>query len=267
MGTAQVQGELWGAQASDWARLQEPAWRPVFEAALDRAGVAPGCRLLDVGCGAGGALAIARERGASVSGLDASENLVAVARERLPGAPIEIGEMEALPFPDASFDIVTGINAFQFAGNLVQALREARRVCRPGGAVLMLTWGRREDCQLMSVTMAPVLALLPPPPAPAPGARTPGPMLDSGAAEAAMRDARLDVVDGGEFDAELVFPDEPTAIRALLSAGVTVRAVRVAGEDRVVAAIRGTLPQVARADGSVAWRNRFRWTKAVRSDR
>jgi hypothetical protein len=42
MGTAQIQGELWGAKAADWAELQEPAWKPVFEAALSHAGAWPG---------------------------------------------------------------------------------------------------------------------------------------------------------------------------------------------------------------------------------
>jgi ubiquinone/menaquinone biosynthesis C-methylase UbiE len=99
--------------------------------------------------------------GADVAGLDASDNLVALARERLPGAPIEIGEMEALPFADECFDVVTGINAFQFAGDMVRALSEARRVCRTGGTVFLLAWGAREDCELMSIAMAPMLALLP----------------------------------------------------------------------------------------------------------
>jgi cyclopropane fatty-acyl-phospholipid synthase-like methyltransferase len=73
MGTAEVQGALWGARARDWADIQEPAWRPVFEAALRHAGVGAGTLLLDVGCGAGGALALAREMGAEVAGLGCRE--------------------------------------------------------------------------------------------------------------------------------------------------------------------------------------------------
>jgi cyclopropane fatty-acyl-phospholipid synthase-like methyltransferase len=91
MGTAEVQGELWGARARDWADVQEPPWRPVYEAVLTRVGVLPGAKLLDIGCGAGGALAVARGLGAEISGLDASEALAAVARERLPEAHIEVG--------------------------------------------------------------------------------------------------------------------------------------------------------------------------------
>lgn len=74
-----------GVWARDWAELNEPAWRPVFEAALDVAELTSGKLLLDIGCGAGGALVIARRRGAEVTGLDASANLAAIARKRLAG--------------------------------------------------------------------------------------------------------------------------------------------------------------------------------------
>jgi SAM-dependent methyltransferase len=261
MGTAQIQGELWGAKAKDWAELQEPAWQHIFQAAMAHAGVGLGIRLLDVGCGAGGALVIARKLGAEVAGLDGSENLVAIARERLPGTRIEVGEMEKLPFEDESFDVVTGINSFQFAADLAQALSEARRVCRRGGTVFMLTWGRREDCQLMTVTVSAVMALLPPPP---PGSQ-PGPLLDEGAVEVAMRKAGLGPVETGEIAADLAFSDAETAIRANLAAGVNVKAARQVGEARVSDAIRATLPAVTRPDGSVVWSNRFRWTKAKRN--
>ena len=112
VGTAATQGELWGAKARDWAEIQEPPWIPVFEQVLDLAGVGAGARLLDIGCGAGGALVLADARGAEPAGIDASEALIAVARERIPRARLEVGEMEELPFPDDSFDAVTGINAF-----------------------------------------------------------------------------------------------------------------------------------------------------------
>ena len=93
--------------------------------------------MLDIGCGAGGALLVARRLGAAVTGLDAAQALVEIARERLPGARIEIGEMENLPFEDGTFDLVTSFNAFQFAENPIHALQEAGRVCRPEGTILM----------------------------------------------------------------------------------------------------------------------------------
>src|SRR4051812_45684886 len=107
MGSAQVQGALWGAAARDWAELAEPVQRPFFEAALDAIGVWDGMALLDAGCGAGLALTIAAERGAVVTGLDASPGLLAVARERLPDADLREGDLEQLPYADDSFDAVT----------------------------------------------------------------------------------------------------------------------------------------------------------------
>jgi SAM-dependent methyltransferase len=259
MGTAKIQGELWGARAEDFAALNEPAWREVFATALDAAGVGTGTRHLDIGCGAGGALVMSRERGAEVAGFDASEALAAIARRRLPGASIDVGEMEALSFSNEAFDVVTGINSFQFAGDLVAALREARRVCKPGGAVLMLTWGPREACELMRVTMPAIIALLPPA---RPGAAPPSPIADPGFIEGKMEAAGLAVADARDFSSALEFSDAATAVGAIMSA--SARAIAHSGEDVVRAAVTATLPAVSRTDGSVIYNNRFRWVKAVR---
>ncbi len=55
MGTAEIQGELWSKVPQDWATLQEPMHKPLWEAMLDRAMVGSGTRILDAGCGGGGA--------------------------------------------------------------------------------------------------------------------------------------------------------------------------------------------------------------------
>jgi SAM-dependent methyltransferase len=258
VGTAQIQGELWGSRARDWSEANEPAWDPVFEFALRQAGVTTGTRLLDVGCGSGRALSIARAKGAEVSGLDASPGLVKIARHKLPAARIEVGEMEELPFDDEVFDVVTGINAFQFAGEMVRALSEARRVCRRSGTVMMLVWGRREDCELITVTMPALFALLPtaPPDKPAPVLSEPGVI------EGLMGRAGLSPTGSGEIGAPLAFPDAGTAVRAILSAGPSARAIKLAGEATVARAVAGTLGPVTQPDGSVVYQNRFRWVTA-----
>ncbi|HET7714431.1 MAG TPA: class I SAM-dependent methyltransferase [Bauldia sp.] len=258
-GSAAIQGDLWGARARDWAEINEPAWGPVFETALRLTGAGPGKRLLDVGCGAGGALRIAREQGAYVAGLDASPNLAAIARERLPDARIEIGDMEDLPFADDSFDIVTGINSFQFAADVVRAFAEARRVLRKDGTLLMLVWGRPEDCQLIHGTARMVFALLP---SHRPGAPVSRPWHEPGVIEGLMRDAGLEPKDAGEVAADLVFPDVDAAVRTVLSA--SERAIRHAGEPVVTKVIRDSLPPFIQPDGTVVWRNRFRWVIAAR---
>lgn len=259
MGTAAIQGELWGARARDWADVNEPAWRPIFETAVKQAGAGPGKTLLDIGCGAGGALVVARDLGAEVAGLDASTNFVAIARERLPGARIEVGEMEDMPFDDETFDIATGINSFQFVGDIVRALAEAGRVLKKGGTFLMLVWGKREDCELISGTASSVFALLPP----MPDARPPLPFAELGVIEGLMREAGLQPTGSGEFPGALVLPDIDAAVRTVLAA--SARAIRHAGEKAVADAVRGTLPRFTRPDGSVVWNNRFRWAAATRS--
>ena len=51
-----------------------------------------------------------------------------------------------MPYADASFDVITGFNAFQYAASPQAALAEARRVARAGGAIVVATWGLPEDC-------------------------------------------------------------------------------------------------------------------------
>jgi SAM-dependent methyltransferase len=152
MGTAQIQGELWGARAREWAELQERAFLPLYEAAFEAAKDTKGTRLLDAGCGAGLALQVAAQRGARVSGIDAAQALVAIARERLAGADIRVGEIEELPFADAAFDVVTGFNSFQYAGDRVRALSDAKRVAKPGGVVIAAVWGDRARCEMAPIS-------------------------------------------------------------------------------------------------------------------
>jgi ubiquinone/menaquinone biosynthesis C-methylase UbiE len=70
-------------------------------------GVRAGDRLLDVACGAGLALELARLRGARCAGIDASPRLVAVARDRNPDGDLRVGDMHALPWDDNAFTVVT----------------------------------------------------------------------------------------------------------------------------------------------------------------
>jgi SAM-dependent methyltransferase len=167
--------------------------------------------------------------------------------------------MEALPFADESFDVVTFINSLQFAGDPVRALAEARRVTRAGGAVLVLVWGPREECELISITASAVFALLPPSPQ---GGSPPRAWAEPGVIEDVMREAALAPREEGDFPGALVLPDAITATRAVLSA--SARAIGHAGVEAVTAAIAATLPRVTQPDGSIVWNNRFRWVRATR---
>ena len=124
-------GRAWGARALDWAYLFEPYARPANEVLFDRLDVRAGVRLLDIACGSGLAASYPNRLGAQVSGLDASDALIQIARERTPGSDFRVGDMSALPFADASFDVATSFNGIW--KGCEAALNEARRVLRPAG--------------------------------------------------------------------------------------------------------------------------------------
>lgn len=112
--------------------------RPLIEATLDGLALAPGTRHLDVGFGGGLLLELAHRRGVrELAGVDPSEAAVEWLRaraRRFGGAALrlEVGAVEALPFPDASFDVVASTNTVYFWPDLPRAFGELRRVHAPG---------------------------------------------------------------------------------------------------------------------------------------
>lgn len=141
MGTEEWRGVDvgWGRRATEFAALSEPGNCREYVALHQALGVQSGDHLLDIACGAGLALELAAARGATCAGLDASERLVAVARDRSPEADIHVGDMHALPWQDASFDVVTSFRGIW--GTTPDALTEALRVLRPGGRLGLTVWG------------------------------------------------------------------------------------------------------------------------------
>ena len=139
------------ALASGYARHWGPVIRPAAEALLDRIEPQAGARILDVGTGTG-TLAIELLRRwprAQVTGLDPSGSMLdlagAAAIERLGDPVVErfervVGVAEALPFDDASFDLALSSFVLQLVPSRAAALREIRRVLRPGGRFAWATW-------------------------------------------------------------------------------------------------------------------------------
>jgi SAM-dependent methyltransferase len=256
--TAETNGRLWGSRAQDWANLNEVSLRPVYETVLTRLSVGKGTRYLDVGCGSGLAAQLAANRGAEVHGIDAAEALLAIARSRSPNGDFRHGDLESLPYVDASFDAVTGFNSFQYAANPEIALREAKRVCKPDGAIVIVTWGKPEGMQAASA----VTALRPLLPAPPPGA--PGPFALSD--ETALRNFATSAgLNPGEiFDVEAIyaFPDKEAAIRAWNSSGVAARAMENTSEETVSEAHANAIAPFRQADGSYRLSGTFRCLSA-----
>src|SRR4051812_9568087 len=131
--------EGWGRKAVDFATLSEPANCREYVALHHRLGVDAGDRLLDIACGAGLALELARLRGAVCAGIDAAPRLVAIARDRTPAPDVRGGDMHALPWRDGSFDVVPSFRGVW--GPPPAALAEIHRVLAPEGRVGLTVWG------------------------------------------------------------------------------------------------------------------------------
>jgi ubiquinone/menaquinone biosynthesis C-methylase UbiE len=256
-GSAAVQGELWSARARDWAEVQEATMLPLYASVLARTRVGSGMQLLDAGCGSGMFCGLAAARGASVAGLDAAEALVTIARERVSDGDLRVGEIEDLPWADASFDLITGFNAVQYAASPVHALREARRVARPGAPVIIATWGEPLHCEAAAYLGA-LDGLLPPPP----GAPGPFALAEPGALERLVREAGLAPIESTVVECTWRYTDLDTALRGLLSAGPAVSATRHAGEEPVRRAVTAAIAPFRTLQGSYHVENTFRFLVA-----
>ena len=131
--------EGWGRKAVDFSALSEPSNSREYVALHHRLGVDAGDRLLDVACGSGLAIELARLRGAECAGIDASRRLVAVAQYRNPGCDIRVGDMHYLPWDGATFDVVTSFRGIW--GTTPAAVDEIYRVLRPSGRLGLTVWG------------------------------------------------------------------------------------------------------------------------------
>jgi SAM-dependent methyltransferase len=137
----QRQRAMWSAgDYPEIARTIEPVAQEVVAAV----GVQAGETLLDVATGSGNAALEAARRGARVTGLDLTPELLTAARARAGAEGHEIafveGDAEALPFADDSFDRVTSVFGAMFAPDQARAAAELLRVCRPGGTVAVAAW-------------------------------------------------------------------------------------------------------------------------------
>jgi SAM-dependent methyltransferase len=250
-------GQAWGSRAHEWAQTEEQQL-PTYEAALDRLGVGAGHRVLEVGCGSGVFLRAAADRGATVSGVDSSERLVELARRRAPEAELVVGDLQSLPFGDDAFDVVAGFNAFFFAADMVAALREAGRVARAGGSVVIQVWGRHGTCDLEAIkqVVRPYFPRYDPREPPPPDLAEPGTL------EGIAAVAGLTPVEAFDLSWAYVYADEDALTRSLLSAG-GVGAAAGAREGDVRRALIDVLAPFRSEDGGYRLENTWHFLIAT----
>lgn len=125
-------------------------WHSVYESALQD--LEPPCRILDVACGTGTLVRMARQRGLDAIGLDCCQGMLVAAKGRI-GNPVQNGHFTnssaySLPFEDGVFDTVVSTGAVSGMDDAPQALREMVRVTRPGGVVRIIDYWCPRDPQL-----------------------------------------------------------------------------------------------------------------------
>lgn len=220
--------EGWGRRAVEFSTLAEPAACREYVAVHHRLDVGQGDRVLDVACGSGLAIELAQVRGAIGAGIDASPRLVAVARDRNPDCDIRVGDMEALPWGDETFDVVTSFRGIW--GTTPAAVAEARRVLVPGGRLGITVWGNVGK---------------------SPGAWMMAPFLWAtdekvqhqsdmvalgrpGVGEAFLRERGFDVAERFEVPFVFEFPDPQTYARGLAATGPAYEAIQSIGEEAFI---------------------------------
>jgi ubiquinone/menaquinone biosynthesis C-methylase UbiE len=117
-----------------------PFFTPFGEALVEFAQIQSHERVLDVGCGAGAALAPASERAASAVGVELSPVMAERARQAAPSAEVHVGDATSLDFDDGSFDVVLSAFTVFFMPDPTAALTDWRRVLAPGGRIVLSTW-------------------------------------------------------------------------------------------------------------------------------
>jgi SAM-dependent methyltransferase len=228
--------EGWGRKAVDFATLSEPGNCREYLYVHHHLRVDAGDRLLDVACGSGLSLELARLRGAECAGIDASARLVSVARFRNPDGDIRVGDMNDLPWEDGTFQVATSFRGIW--GTTPDAVTELYRVLEPGGRVGLTVWGH--------LKVSPgAWALAPLRLAAEEKVENQAAMVSlgrPGAAEALLESSGF--VDVRRVDVPMAweFPDPEVYARALASTGPAFEAIQNVGE----AAFRRTAVELAR---------------------
>ena len=218
---------------------------------MEATDIGPGKNVLDIGCGAGHSSELIKTAGATVVGVDAAQGMVDYASETFDGIDFQAGGIEELSFGDDEFDVVFAANSVQYAADLVTALQELKRVCKPGGSIVAGLFGPPE-----TVSYKPVLGALgqfmPKPP---PGGKPGGPFRLSapGVLEEGFISAGIEVSRTGEANCPFEYGSWDQFWRGTRAAGPTQMAISLAGLEAVEEATHKAVEPFIAEDGSISF--------------
>jgi ubiquinone/menaquinone biosynthesis C-methylase UbiE len=119
------------------------------------------CSILDVGCGTGTLLALAKKKAMECHGIDLSQGMLDCARKKVPDANLRVGDFENIPYNDNTFDYVVATNAIgSVKVNPSQVLAEMIRVCKPGGEIRLADYAEPQRRSLLQKVIILLFRLL-----------------------------------------------------------------------------------------------------------
>lgn len=254
MGSAKDQAGVWAQGAQAWATRFEPHFEPLWYQMLAMGGVTPGKRFFDAGCGSGGASVIATRRGAVVTGLDATPELVEIAQARMPESEFHVGELEDLPYEDGRFDVIFAANAVQFTYDPAKTLSEFKRVLAPQGRAVVAVFTSIERNGVGTFLKA-LNSLVPEPPRVGPFALGKPGMLES-----AIESSGLKLVRDEEVPCDFVYPDLDDFWTTFRSAGPTQALISKVGEEKCREVALEAVQPYVRPSGELHLKN---WSHVV----
>lgn len=253
MSTKAVQGKLWSVAPQYWSQHFEPWFLPMYYRVLEQIRLNEDHLVLDAGCGSGLFSHLAINTGAEVIGIDAAPGLLEIARQRNPHNNFLEEDLESMPFTDDSFDYVVGFNSFQYAGNFENALKEAKRVLKPGGRLVIAIWDKPEKSDATHVLKS-IGTLLPPPP---PG--TPGPfgLSEEGKMEKVFGQVGLELVYKSRVACPFLYRSVTDGIKSFMGTGPAAAAMNSNSRQTVEAVITRALESFRLPDDFYFLQNHF----------
>jgi ubiquinone/menaquinone biosynthesis C-methylase UbiE len=253
MNTKTIQGRLWSIAPEYWSRHFEPWFMPLYKKVLTQLRLGEEHLLLDAGCGSGLFSSLAIDAGAQVIGVDAAPGLLRVAQRRNPMNNFLEEDLENLPFTDNQFDVVTGFNSFQYAGDFEKAIAEATRVLKPGGRLVIAIWDKPQYSDATHV-LASIASLLPPPPIGAPG---PYALSEDGKVERVLGRLDMELRYKSHVVCPFLYSSRTEGIKSFMGTGPAAAALHSHNSQKVEETIATALRPFRLADDFYYLQNQF----------